>query len=84
MLGYVHVPLNVTRDGQQYTFGVIEIPSFYLNYRARRAGTEYRSVSEDTNNALKTLAAKNVQGLLSIYVITQVVHLKKWLVCLGR
>ncbi len=39
-------------------FGVIEIPSFYLNYRARRAGTEYRSVSEDTNNALKTLAAQ--------------------------
>lgn len=56
--------VNVTRDGQQYTFGVIEIPSFYLNYRARRAGTEYRSVSEDTNNALKTLAAKNVSGII--------------------
>jgi len=56
--------VNVTRDGQQYTFGVIEIPSFYLNYRARRAGTEYRSVSEDTNNALKTLVAKNVSGII--------------------
>ena len=56
--------VSVTRDGQQYTFGVIEIPSFYLNYRARRAGTEYRSVSEDTNNALKTLAAKNVSGII--------------------
>ncbi|QQV11030.1 carboxy terminal-processing peptidase [Acinetobacter johnsonii] len=56
--------VNLTRDGQQYTFGVIEIPSFYLNYRARRAGTEYRSVSEDTNNALKTLAAKNVSGII--------------------
>ncbi len=56
--------VNVMRDGQQYTFGVIEIPSFYLNYRARRAGTEYRSVSEDTNNALKTLAAKNVSGII--------------------
>ncbi|MEG0030961.1 carboxy terminal-processing peptidase [Acinetobacter sp.] len=56
--------VNVTRDGQQYTFGVIEIPSFYLNYRARRAGTEYRSVSEDTNNALKTLAVKNVSGII--------------------
>ena len=56
--------VNVTRDGQQYTFGLIEIPSFYLNYRARRAGTEYRSVSEDTNNARKTLAAKNVSGII--------------------
>ena len=56
--------VNVARDGQQYTFGVIEIPSFYLNYRARRAGTEYRSVSEDTNNALKTLAAKNISGII--------------------
>jgi carboxyl-terminal processing protease len=43
---------------------VIEIPSFYLNYRARRAGTDYRSVSEDTNNALKALAAKNVTGII--------------------
>lgn len=56
--------IDITRDGKKHTFGVIEIPSFYLNYRARRAGTEYRSVSEDTNNALKSLAAKNVDGIL--------------------
>lgn len=56
--------VEITRDGKKHTFGVIEIPSFYLNYRARRAGTEYRSVSEDTNNALKSLAAKNVDGIL--------------------
>ncbi len=76
--------VNVTRDGQQYTFGVIEIPSFYLNYRARRAGTEYRSVSEDTNNALKTLAAKNVSGITIDLRNNPGVHLKKWLVCLDR
>jgi carboxyl-terminal processing protease len=35
-----------------------------LNYRARRAGTEYRSVSEDTNKALKALAAQNVEGII--------------------
>lgn len=56
--------VDIKRDGQNYTFGVIEIPSFYLNYRARRAGTDYRSVSEDTNNALKALAAKNVTGII--------------------
>ncbi|MCO8107164.1 carboxy terminal-processing peptidase [Acinetobacter indicus] len=56
--------VKIQRDGKTYTYGVIEIPSFYLNYRARRAGVEYRSVSEDTNNALKTLAAKNVDGII--------------------
>ena len=56
--------VDIKRDGKTHTFGVIEIPSFYLNYRARRAGTDYRSVSEDTNNALKALAAKNVEGII--------------------
>ncbi|KGT47178.1 carboxy terminal-processing peptidase [Acinetobacter sp. HR7] len=56
--------VEVQRDGKKHQFGVIEIPSFYLNYRARRAGTDYRSVSEDTNNALKELSAKNVEGIL--------------------
>ena len=56
--------VDIKRDGKNHTFGVIEIPSFYLNYRARRAGAEYRSVSEDTNNALKALAAKNVEGII--------------------
>ncbi|WP_347473377.1 carboxy terminal-processing peptidase [Acinetobacter thermotolerans] len=56
--------VEVQRDSKKHQFGVIEIPSFYLNYRARRAGTDYRSVSEDTNNALKELSAKNVEGIL--------------------
>ena len=56
--------VDIQRDGKKYQYGVIEIPSFYLNYRARRAGTYYRSVSEDTNKALKELAAKNVAGII--------------------
>ncbi|NCI78470.1 carboxy terminal-processing peptidase [Acinetobacter kanungonis] len=56
--------VEVKRDGKVHRMGVIEIPSFYLNYRARRAGNEYRSVSEDTNNALKELQTKNVEGII--------------------
>ncbi|WKT72848.1 MULTISPECIES: carboxy terminal-processing peptidase [Acinetobacter] len=56
--------VEIQRDGKKYQYGVIEIPSFYLNYRARRAGNDYRSVSEDTNKALKELAAKNVAGII--------------------
>ena len=44
--------------------GVLEIPSFYLNYRARRNGEEYRSVSVDTEKALKALNKENIDGLV--------------------
>ncbi|TSB23046.1 tail-specific protease [Psychrobacter sp. YGAH215] len=44
--------------------GVLEIPSFYLNYRARRNGEEYRSVSDDTEKALKALNKENIDGLV--------------------
>ena len=44
--------------------GVLEIPSFYLNYRARRNGEYYRSVSIDTEKALKELNEENIDGLV--------------------
>lgn len=44
--------------------GVIEIPSFYFDYRSRRAGKQYRSVSEDTANAFEALKAKKVEGII--------------------
>ncbi|HCD61498.1 MAG TPA: tail-specific protease, partial [Acinetobacter nosocomialis] len=44
--------------------GVIEIPSFYFDYRSRRAGQQYRSVSEDTANAFEALKAKKVEGII--------------------
>ncbi|MEC7119784.1 MAG: PDZ domain-containing protein, partial [Pseudomonadota bacterium] len=47
-----HRVIEVEREHKTYRVGVLEIPSFYLNYRARRAGDSYRSVSEDTEKAL--------------------------------
>ena len=44
--------------------GVLEIPSFYLNYQARRNGEDYRSVSIDTENALKELNKQDIDGLV--------------------
>lgn len=52
------------KNGVDKKIGVIEIPSFYLNYKARRSGDEYRSVSNDTEKALKELNAQNVDGLV--------------------
>lgn len=59
-----HRITEVVRDGKTYRIGVIDIPSFYLNYRARRAGDSYRSVSEDTEKALLALSAENVDGVV--------------------
>ncbi|MBL1929518.1 tail-specific protease, partial [Klebsiella pneumoniae] len=52
------------KNGQAKKIGVLEIPSFYLNYKARRAGEDYRSVSIDTENALKALNQQNIDGLV--------------------
>ncbi|MGK7249412.1 carboxy terminal-processing peptidase [Acinetobacter oleivorans] len=56
--------VDVTRDGKKHVLGVIEIPSFYFDYRSRRAGQQYRSVSEDTANAFEALKAKKVEGII--------------------
>lgn len=56
--------VEVTRDGKKHLLGVIEIPSFYFDYRSRRAGQQYRSVSEDTANAFEALKAKKVEGII--------------------
>ena len=56
--------VELTRDGTKHVFGVLEIPSFYFDYRSRRAGAEYRSVSEDTAKALESLKAQKVEGIL--------------------
>ncbi|MFW6574801.1 carboxy terminal-processing peptidase [Acinetobacter baumannii] len=56
--------VEVTRDGKKHLLGVIEIPSFYFDYRSRRAGQQYRSVSEDTAIAFEALKAKKVEGII--------------------
>lgn len=56
--------IETTRNGKSYKIGVLDIPSFYLDYRARRQGASYRSVSEDTEKALRALNAQNVDGLV--------------------
>ncbi len=56
--------VTVKRDNGEKRVGVIEIPSFYLNYRARSQGGSYRSVSEDTNKALLSLQQQKVEGIV--------------------
>ena len=65
--GVTHRTIEVQRPNIDTTpkrIGVLEIPSFYLNYRARRSGEDYRSVSVDTERALKELNKQNIDGLV--------------------
>ncbi len=65
--GVTHRVVEIQRPNIDKTpkrIGVLEIPSFYLNYQARRNGEEYRSVSIDTEKALKALNKENIDGLV--------------------
>lgn len=56
--------VQVMRDGRTYRMGVLDIPSFYFDYRGRRAGTAYRSVSSDVRDAVTQLKAQGMDGLI--------------------
>lgn len=58
------IEIQQPNDATPKRIGVLEIPSFYLNYRARRNGEDYRSVSIDTERALKELNQENIDGLV--------------------
>ncbi|WP_434353165.1 carboxy terminal-processing peptidase [Psychrobacter sp. HD31] len=62
--GVQHRVIDVEHNGSNKRIGVLEIPSFYLNYLARRSGQEYRSVSEDTQKAINALQAQNIDGMV--------------------
>lgn len=61
----IEVPYEENGKTVQKRIGVLEIPSFYLNFQARRNGDpDYRNVSVDTANALKALNKENIDGLV--------------------
>lgn len=63
--GVTHRLISVKDDkGVEKRIGVIDIPSFYLNFKARNAGEDYRSVSIDTEKAIQALNAQSIDGLV--------------------
>ncbi len=64
-LGVQHRVIEMDYQGRPKKVGVIEIPSFYLNFKAHRSGaSNYKSVSEDTKNALLDLNKQGIDGLV--------------------
>jgi carboxyl-terminal processing protease len=54
-----------THNGKTYKVGVIEVPSFYIDYKAYQAGElDYKSTSRDTKKAIQELKQEGVQGII--------------------
>ncbi len=64
-VGVHHRIVDINYKGEEKRIGVLEIPSFYLNYKARSNGQEdYRSVSADTKKAIEALQKQGIDGLV--------------------
>ena len=57
--------LNLKQDGKDYKLGVIEIPAFYLDFKAFRAGDpDYKSTTRDVKKILTELQKEKVARCL--------------------
>ncbi len=53
------------RDGAEYVVGIIDVPNFYQDYRARTAGDEdYRSTTRDVRRLVEELKAEGMDALV--------------------
>lgn len=57
--------LTVESGGRSYKIGVIEVPTFYIDFAARAKGVEnYRSTTRDVRKLLGQLKEANVDGVI--------------------
>ncbi|WP_165957354.1 carboxy terminal-processing peptidase [Pseudomonas sp. H9] len=57
--------LKLKQDGREYKLGIIEIPAFYLDFKAFRAGDpEYKSTTRDVKKLLTELQKEKVDGVV--------------------
>ncbi len=56
---------TVVNDGKTYKIGVIDIPGFYLDFKAYQSGdADYKSTTRDVRRILDTLKQQNVDGIV--------------------
>ena len=57
--------LKLTHEGNDYKLGIIEIPAFYLDFKAFRAGDpDYKSTTRDVKRLLTELEKEKVDGVV--------------------
>lgn len=56
---------EITRNGVKHKFGLITIPSFYIDFAAARRGDkDYKSTTRDVKKLINDLKKENVEGLI--------------------
>jgi carboxyl-terminal processing protease len=57
--------LQLNHEGRDYKLGIIEIPAFYLDFKAFRAGDpNYKSTTRDVKRLITELEQENVDGVV--------------------
>lgn len=57
--------LDIREQGRDYRIGVIEVPGFYIDFRAyRRGDPDYRSTTRDVRRLLQELEEKSVDAVV--------------------
>ncbi len=57
--------INIQNQGRDFKIGVIEIPTFYMDFEAfRKRDPDYRSTSRDVRRLLKELKEQSVDGVV--------------------
>ena len=57
--------LEIERNGRQHRVGVIEIPTFHIDFKALQAGDpEYKSTTRDVRRLIAELEAEEVDGII--------------------
>ncbi|NWO09480.1 carboxy terminal-processing peptidase [Chromohalobacter salexigens] len=57
--------VTVTRDGKDHKVGVIDVPTFYVDFDAWQAGdSDYRSSTRDVAKEIDKLKQENVEGIV--------------------
>lgn len=57
--------LNLDQDGREVKLGVIEIPAFYLDFKAYRSGDpDYKSTTRDVKRLITELQEEGVEGVV--------------------
>lgn len=57
--------IDLTHDGKTYKIGVIDIPTFYLDFNAYHSGkSDYKSTTRDVRRLLQELVDEGVDGVI--------------------
>jgi len=55
---------KVILNEKEYNIGIIELPSFYIDFQAKFKGLDFKSATKDIKKILKDFSGKNIDGII--------------------